>query len=59
MQELRTMRDDPLQKSEYQGQSALLLETLITREVELESSRVLLEEKVAIFIQATKHLITQ
>ncbi|OIP51977.1 hypothetical protein AUK10_04180 [Candidatus Gracilibacteria bacterium CG2_30_37_12] len=55
--ELEVLSRDASQKSEYQGQSALLMEPLKTKEIELTSSIVLLEQKIAMFIDVTKFLI--
>ena len=59
LQELETIAHDTTQPIEYQGHSTLLMEPLRTKEIELTSSIEILEQKVTLFIGATKHLITK
>jgi hypothetical protein len=58
IQELENIANNPKQKTEYQGHSTLLIEPLRTKEIELTSSIVLLEQKIAMFLDVTKHFIT-
>lgn len=57
--ELEVITKDPEQEIEYQSHGELLVETLRTKEIELTASIETLEQKVAIFIDATKHYITK
>ncbi len=56
--ELEALANDSEQKIEYQSHGALLIEPLRTKEIELTASLGTLEQKVALFIDATKHFIT-
>lgn len=59
LQELEAIARDKKQPIEYQGHSSLLMEPLRTKEIELTESIEILEQKVALFIGVTKHLITK
>ncbi len=57
--ELEVIIKDPEQKIEYHSHGELLVEPLRTKEIELTASIETLEQKVALFIDATKHYITK